>query len=238
MKSSQIKNKYYFLIPAMLLIFLASCKKDNYDAPEADFTGRLVYKGEAINVQYGNVNFELWQPGFGNNGAINVNIDQEGNYSAKLFNGNYKLVFSNNQGPFLWPKNAKGAQDTVAVEISGNKTMDIEVMPYYMIRNAAITAAAGKVNAALNLEKIITDNNAKDVERVTLYINKTQFVDGGNNIGTQDLTGAAVADLNNLKLVVNVPTIVPAQNYVFARVGVKIAGVEDMIFTPVSKLTF
>ncbi len=238
MKPSQLKNKLYFLIPAMILIFLASCKKDNYDAPQAEFTGKLVYKGEAIHVQYGNVNFELWQPGFGNNGAINVNVDQEGNYSAKLFNGDYKLVFANNQGPFLWPKNARGAQDTVAVNISGNKTMDIEVMPYYMIRNAAITAAAGKVNAACRLEKIITDNNAKTVERVTLYINKTQFVDGGNNIGLQNLTGEALANLNNLALAVNVPTIVPSQNYVFARIGVKIAGVEDMIFTPVAKLTF
>jgi hypothetical protein len=238
MKSSQIKNKFHFLIPAMLLIFLVSCQKDNYDAPEVDFTGRLVYKGEAINVQYGNVNFELWQPGFGNNGAINVNVDQEGNYSAKLFNGNYKLVFAANQGPFLWPKNARGAQDTIALSVSGNKTMDMEVMPYYMIRNAAITAAAAKVSAVCRLEQIITDSNAKNVERVTLYINKTQFVDGGNNIGLQNLTGTALADLNKLTMEVNVPAIVPTQNYVFARIGVKIAGVEDMIFTPVSKLTF
>jgi hypothetical protein len=34
-----------------------------------------------------------------------------------------------------------------------------------------------------------------------------------------------------------VPAIVPTQNYVYARVGVKIAGVEDMIFSPVVKVT-
>ena len=56
-----------------------------------------MYKGEPLNVQYGNVNFELWQPGFG---AINVNINQERGYSSKLFDGNYKLVFAANQGPF------------------------------------------------------------------------------------------------------------------------------------------
>ena len=233
-----MNNRFYFLIPAMLFIFLASCKKDNYEAPEADFTGRLVYKGEALNIQHGNLNFELWQPGFGNNGAIDVNVNQEGSFSAKLFSGDYKLVFSNNQGPFFWPKNARGAQDTIAVNINGNKTLDIEVMPYYMIRDAVINATAGKVNAVLKLEKIITDNNAKNVERVTLYLNKTQFVDGSNNLGLQNLTGAALTDLNNLALVVNIPTIVPTQNYVYARVGVKIQGVEDMIFTPVSKITF
>lgn len=197
-----------------------------------------MYKGEPLNVQYGNVNFELWQPGFGANGAINVNINQEGGYSAKLFDGNYKLVFAANQGPFLWPKNLKGTQDTIAVNINGNKTMDIEVMPYYMIRNTSLIAASGKVNGSCKLEKIITDVNAKNIERVSLYINKTQFVDVSSNVGFQDLTGSAIVDLNNLNMSVTIPILVPTQNYVYARIGVKIAGVEDLIFTPVVKLTY
>jgi hypothetical protein len=233
-----MKNKFYFIIGATIAVLFASCKKDNYEAPQADFTGRIVYKGEAINVQYGQVNFELWQPGFGNNAAIPVNISQEGTYSAKLFDGNYKLVFAANQGPFLWKKNAAGRQDTVAVNISGSKVMDIEVMPYFMIRGATLSAAAGKVNGFCKLEKIITDANAKDIENVSLYINKTQFVDGGNNIGSQQINGAAIADLNNLNMSVSIPAMTPTQNYVFARIGVKIAGVEDMIFTPVSKISF
>jgi hypothetical protein len=233
-----MKNRFYFIIGATIAVLFASCKKDNYDAPEADFTGRIVYKGEAINVQYGQVNFELWQPGFGNNAAIPVNVSQEGTYSAKLFDGNYKLVFAANQGPFLWKKNAAGRQDTIAVNISGSKVMDIEVMPYYMIRGATLSAAAGKVNGFCKLEKIITDANAKDIENVSLYINKTQFVDGGNNIGSQQINGAAIADLNNLNMSVSIPAMTPTQNYVFARIGVKIAGVEDMIFTPVSKISF
>ena len=116
--------------------------------------------------------------------------------------------------------------------------MDIEVMPYYMIRNASLTAASGKVNGFCKLEKIITDANAKDIESVSLYINKTQFVDGGNNIGVRELRGAALADLNNLNMSVSIPTLVPTQNYVFARIGVKIAGVDDLIFTPVTKISF
>ncbi|WP_344848829.1 DUF3823 domain-containing protein [Pedobacter jeongneungensis] len=226
------------MIGALIAVLFASCKKDNYDAPEADFTGRIVYKGEPINVQYGQVNFELWQSGFGNYSALNVNVSQDGTYSAKLFNGDYKLVFSPNQGPFLWKKNAAGRQDTIAVNINGNKTLDIEVMPYYMIRGATLTAAAGKVNAFCKLEKIITNADGKDIENVSLYINKTQFVDGGNNIATQQISGAAIADLNNLNMSVTIPAITPTQNYVFARIGVKIAGVDDLIFTPVTKINF
>ncbi|MDQ0967656.1 hypothetical protein QFZ20_003059 [Flavobacterium sp. W4I14] len=232
-----MKNRFYIIIAAVAVLF-SSCKKDNYDAPAADFTGRIVYKGEAINMQYGQVNFELWQSGFGNYSALNVNVSQDGNFSAKLFDGNYKLVFSPNQGPFLWKKNAAGKQDTIAVNISGNKVMDIEVTPYYMIRGASLTAASGKVNGFCKLEKIITDANAKDIESVSLYINKTQFVDGGNNIGVQELRGVALADLNNLNMSVSIPTIVPTQNYVFARIGVKVAGVDDLIFTPVTKISF
>jgi hypothetical protein len=233
-----MKNRFYFIAGAIIAVLFSACKKDNYEAPQADFTGRIVYKGEPINVQYGQVNFELWQSGFGNYSALNVNVNQEGGYSAKLFDGNYKLVFSANQGPFLWKKNAAGKQDTIAVNISGSKTMDIEVTPYYMIRGATLTAASGKVNGFCKLEKIITDANAKDVESVSLYISKTQFVDGGNNIAVQELKGAAIADLNNLNTSVTIPAIVPAQNYVFARIGVKIAGVDDLIFTPVAKITY
>lgn len=233
-----MKTRYYYILLIMATIMVSSCKKDNYAAPEVDFTGRLVYKGEAVNVQYDNVNFELWQPGFGKNGAITVTIAQDGGYSAKLFNGNYKLVFVANQGPFLWPKNTSGAQDTIAVSLSGNKVMDIEVVPYYMIRNAAFTVSGRTVTASCNLEKIITDGNAKDIERVVLYVNRTQFVDGNNKIANQDLTGTALTNLASLNFSLTVPAITPAQSYVFARIGVKISGVEDMIFTPVSKLTF
>jgi len=235
-----MKTRYFLMVAVLLIALITSCKKDNYDAPELDFTGRLVYKGEAINVQYNTVYFELWQPGFGNYAPIRVNVTQDGVYSAKLFKGDYKLVFTANRGPFLWPKNSKGAQDTVAVSIQDSKTMDIEINPYYMVRGSTFSASAGKVNASCRLEKIINDANAKTIERVTLYLNKTQFVDGNstNNLVSQSLEGAALADLNNLSLSATIPNIVPTQNYIFARIGVKIAGVEDMIFTPVSKLTY
>jgi hypothetical protein len=37
---------------------------------------------------------------------------------------------------------------------------------------------------------------------------------------------------------VSVPAISPAQAYVFARIGLKIAGVEERIFSPVKKITY
>jgi len=234
-----MKEKF-LAIALCLMVLIASCAKDNYEPPQSDFSGRLVYQGQPIGIRNAAFKMELWQRGFGNFGVIDVNVNQEGKFSSKLFDGNYKFTVSNGQVPFLWPKNTAGRPDSIDVNLAGNKTLDLEVRPYYMIRNAVITIAGGKVNATCALEKIITDANGKDLESVSLYINKTQFVDadGTNNIAKQELSGAALANLASLSMSVDIPTISPTQNYVFARVGAKIAGVEHMIFSPLVKLTF
>jgi hypothetical protein len=217
-----------------------SCKKDNYSAPGSTLSGRIVYKGEAIGVEQYQVPYELYQFGFGKVGPIGSSFAQDGSYSAVLFDGEYKLIIPNDQGPFLWKKTAGGAPDSLNVSLRGSKTLDLEVTPYYMIRTPQLTAAGGKVNATFKAEKIITDANAKNIEFVALYINKTQFVSGDNNynVGKTTIAGGSIADPNNIALNVSIPTFAPAQNYVFARVAIKIFNVEDLIFSPVQKITF
>lgn len=198
----------------------------------------MVYnKGEAIGVEYGQVPYELYQYGFGKVGPIGSTFAPDGTYSQLLFDGEYKFIIPNGQGPFMWKKTASGAPDSLTITMNGNQTLDIEVTPYYLIGGAQFTASGGKVSGSCKIEKIITDPaNAKDLEKVTLYINKTQFVSGANNIASSSLNGSAITDPNNIQLSVSVPNIVPAQNYVFARIGIKIAGVEDMFFSPVQKV--
>jgi Protein of unknown function (DUF3823) N-terminal domain/Domain of unknown function (DUF3823_C) len=226
-----------------LLLFCAvaiSCKKDNYAEPSSKLTGRIVYNGEAIGVENYQVPFELYQFGFGKVGPIGSSFAQDGTYSALLFDGQYKLIVPNGQGPFLWKQTPGGAPDSVTIDLRGNQTLDLDVMPYYMIRNAQVTGGSGQVSATFKLEKIITDANAKDIENVTLYINKTQFVSGADNdnIASAGVDGAAIVDPNNISLSVAVPGMTPTQNYVFARIGLKIAGVEDRIFSPLQKVTY
>src|SRR5687768_6041350 len=90
----------YNIILAVLVVF-ASCKKDNFDPPGSTFKGRITYNGEPIMVEQNQVRFQLWEPGWGLNGALDVAIDQDGSYSAVLFNGKYKLVIPKNEGPFM-----------------------------------------------------------------------------------------------------------------------------------------
>ena len=220
---------------------IVSCKKDNYTAPSSTLKGRLVYKGDSLGVERDQVPYELYQYGFGKVGAIGSSFAQNGTYSQLLFDGEYKLIIPSGQGPFLWRQTATGAPDSLAISLKGNQALDLEVTPFYMIRTPQITpvAADTSVTATFKIEKIITDTvNGKDIDRVSLYINKTQFVSGGDNIKGTDLAGSAITDLNNITLNVKVPAIIPVQNYVFARIGVKIAGVEDMIFSPLQKIQF
>lgn len=233
-----MKIKSNYIVILFFCTAILSCKKDNYEPPTSLLTGRLVYnKGEAIGVEYGQVPYELYQYGFGKVGPIGSTFAPDGTYSQLLFDGEYKFIIPNGQGPFMWKKTASGAPDSLTITMNGNQTLDIEVTPYYLIGGAQFTASGGKVSGSCKIEKIITDPaNAKDLEKVTLYINKTQFVSGANNIASSSLNGSAITDPNNIQLSVSVPNIVPAQNYVFARIGIKIAGVEDMLFSPVQKV--
>ncbi len=234
MQIMKLKLQYIGLLACC--ISMLSCKKDNYDAPSITLSGKLVYQGQTFGVEKDQVPFQLFQFGFGKVGPIGQSFTQEGTYSALLFNGTYKLIIPNGQGPFMWKKTASGAPDSLTINLNGNQVLDLEVTPYYLITDAQVSGAAGKVNAAFKVSKIITDANAKDIENVRLYINKTQFVSAGNNIGSANIDGAAIADPNNVALSVTVPTITPTQNYVFARIGLKVRDVEDRIYSPLVKI--
>ncbi|MBC7830269.1 MAG: DUF3823 domain-containing protein [Chitinophagaceae bacterium] len=232
-----MKIKSYIILLALTSLLFA-CKKDNYDEPTSKLSGKLVYKGEAIGVETFQVPYELYQFGFGKVGPIGSSFAQDGSYSAVLFDGEYRLIIPNGQGPFIWKKTPGGSPDSMAISVKGNQVLDLDVTPYYMIKAPQIAASGGKANAAFKVEKIITDANAKNIENITLYINNTQFVSGGNNIGTATIAGSAITDPNNIVLSVTIPSITPAQNYVFARIGLKVAGVEDRIFSPLVKIQF
>ncbi|CAN5572966.1 DUF3823 domain-containing protein [soil metagenome] len=233
-----MKIIFNYIVLIAICTAVASCKKDNYEAPKSTLSGKLVYNGEAIGVEQYQVPYELYQYGFGKVGAIGSSFTQEGSYSSLLFDGEYKLIIPNGQGPFKWKQTAAGNPDTLVINLTGSKTLDLDVTPYYMIRTPQMAAAGGKVTATFKAEKIITGVDAKDIESVTLYINKTQFVSGGTNIGTADMNGSAITNPGNISLNVTIPSISPTQNYVFARIGLKIVGVEDRIFSPIQKLSF
>lgn len=234
-----MKIPFKYFLGVLALVSAAACKKDNYAAPGVHLSGHLIYNSDTIQLERNQVPYQIYQYGFGQVGPIGHTFSQDGGYSETLFNGNYKIIIPNGQGPFLWKQTASGDPDTVNVTLKGDQAVDLQVTPYYMIRNANITISGGTATATCKVEKIITDANAKDVERVSLYVNRTQFVSNSDNIVKKDLAAADITDMNNISMSVAVPAITnPSQNYVFARIGVKIDGLEDMIFSPLVKISF
>lgn len=220
-----------------IIILATSCKKDNYDGPTVKLSGHIVYKGTPVEVEYNQVKYELYQDGFGKTGPMASTFQPDGSYEMLLFSGKYKFIIPNGQGPFMWKQTTAGAPDTTIIEVNGSQEFDIEVTPYYMVRNVQLTGSGGKVMGKFSLEKIITDASARDIENVSLYINKTQFVSGADNVASESINGSDITDPNNVNLSVTVPTASTTQGYVFARIGVKIAGVEDRIFSAVTKIS-
>lgn len=215
---------------------LASCSFDNYDEPSIQLDGRIVYQGEPIGVSYNDVYIELWESGWQRLGNIGVAVDQDGSYSSLLFKGDYKMIIPNNQGPFQKITNDQSGNDTIPVNLTGSRTMDIEVMPYYMIRNAIINGGNDQVSASFDLDQIITEDGARAIQEVSLYVSKTAFVDNRTSIATANRGGGDLDSMSGISLEVNVPERVPAQDYAYARVGVRIEGVEDMIFSEIVKV--
>lgn len=232
-----MKFRYQYIILLAFVLGTAACKKDNYEAPASTLSGRIMYNNEEIGLEYNQVPIELYQPGFGKVGAISAPISQEGKYAALLFDGDYKMIIPASQGPFQWRENTAGVRDTLAVKMSGSQTLDLQATPYFMIRSATYTVNGKVVTASFRADQIITGPNAKTIERINLYINKTQFVSGADNISTAEIAGSAITNPAAITLNARVPAISPVQNYVFVRIGLKILGVEDMIFSPLQKLT-
>lgn len=224
------------ILLCIVTAFVSSCKFDNYDAPGSSLKGHIVYNGDPINVSYNDVTFQLWEPGWQLKYPINVVVAQDGSYSALLFNAKYKLVIPKGQGPFRTLINSESNSDTILVDLKGSQNLDIEVEPYYMVRNSQFSISGKNLTATFKAEKIITDADARDIERVNLYVNKTQFVDFRSNVAKAEIAGGDIADPNAISMTLTVPDLTPTQNYVYARVGIKIAGVEDMIFSAVQKV--
>lgn len=234
-----MKMKVQHILWLLPLVYFTACSLnnyDNYDKPESTLEGILHYEGDPIRVSSDNVTFELWETGFGSMTPIEVTVDQDGSYSAVLFDGDYKLIIPSGQGPFRSQTVSETNSDTLLVQLQGSQNLDIEVIPYYMIRDFQFSVTGNTVSANVDLEQIITDENAQDVEYVEHYISKTNFVDVRTSISNSSISGADISDINDISLSTEVPDMTPSQDYVFTRVGVKINNVEDMIFSDIEKI--
>jgi hypothetical protein len=225
-----MKIRGLFYIVAAFGFMLTGCEEDNFEPPKSTLTGQVVYQDQAIGVRSNGVQLELWQPGFALFEKIPVHVDQDGSFSAALFDGNYKLVRLRGNGP--WVDNT----DTINVEVKGATVVDVPVQPYYMIRNEQYLGNGESMTATLDVEQV-TPGTA--IERVTFYIGTTTIVDANNFAAVTDIWEPTEEALSApMSLTIALPGELAAREYAFARVGIKMAGVQEMIYSQVHKVSF
>lgn len=221
-------KRSFIYTAAAALILTAGCEKDNFEPPASTLTGRVVYQGEPVRVRSNGVQLELWQPGYQQFEKIPVYVAQDGSFSASLFNGDYKLVLLQGNGP--WEDNT----DTIEVQVRGATSVDVPVEPYYIVENAAFEYGGGAVSAAIKIGEV---NGSRALENVTLFIGTTNIVDANNNAARVDRSGADIGDLSQpATLAMDIPAGLAGRGYVFARIGIKTAGVAEMLYSAVQKI--
>lgn len=208
------------IITSLLLILAAGCKKDNYEKPTSILTGRIVYDKQTLGVRSNGVQVELWQHGYALFSKIPVYVGQDGTFSAILFDGDYKLVLRQGNGP--WLDNA----DSIDVKVNGATSVDVAVKPYFIISNTSFTKSGTQLTATVTVQQV---NNNLPLESVNLYIGNTNIVDQVNSIRSM----SAIPDISGA---VNLQMTLPADAAYFARVGVKTAGVAEQVYSAVQEV--
>jgi len=207
----------------LAVMAIAGCSKDNHDTPRSTLAGRVVYNGKPLSLRSNGVQLELWQDGFDLRTKIPIYVTQEGAFSATLFDGNYKLVQLNGNGPWV------SSTDTLDITVSGHTEVDVPVTPYFLITNSDITQSGSNIHASVRLMQV---NNSLPLDAVSLYLGSTTIVDQVNSVASASIAAADIPDITQpVSLSVAIPASLAAKGYVYVRVGVKTAGVAELLYT-------
>jgi len=212
-----------------LLIASASCEKDNYAPPSSTLTGKVVYNDQPVGLRSGGVQLELWQPGYVLFTKIPVHVDQDGTFSVSVFDGDYRLSFLAGNGPWAV------SRDSIMVNVKGSTAVEVPVRPYFIIRNQSVTREPGRLSSVFNLEKI---DESRTLQFAGLYIGTTAVLDNINNKQKVEVQAAGISSLTApIKIDATLSAALAGRDYIFARIGVKTSGVNEMIFSPVVRIT-
>ena len=215
-----------FFVP-FLAASLAACEYDNYAPPESVLKGRIVYEGQPVGVRDNAIQLELWQDGYALRSAIPVYVRQDGTFTAMLFDGEYKLARKQNVGP--WENNP----DTIRFELKGSHTVDVEVRPFFVIRNDNLQLSGSTLTATFDVQQVVP---GREIETLALYVGATQFVDARYNLARREQAPGPDALNGPNTLTLDLASVAQGRDYVFARIGVKTRGVEELIYTQVKKI--
>lgn len=213
----------FHLIIAAVLLFITGCKKDNKEPPSSTITGRIIYQGQPLSVRSGGVELELWQYGYQLRNKIPVYVKQDGSFSARVFNGSYKMTLLKGNGPWA------DMPDSIDVQVNGSVTADVTVDPYFIVHDVTYQRSGNNITATFRLQPV---NTSRTLEAARLYIGQTTIVDQNNNMANASLPANQIPDFGQpVTITAAIPAALQNKDYLFVRVGVKTNGVAELLYS-------
>ena len=165
------------------------------------------------------------QDGYELDAPIPVYVKQDGSFEAELFDGVYKLVTRDQNGPWV------NSRDTTLVTLDGHTQISLEVTPYFTISDVSLTLEGeAKLRGSFTIGRVSPDAR---VEYAMLLIAKTTFVDDVVNLERIDISDPAAGSSIQLSLDASGNENVVNSKALFARVGVRTVGADQAIYSEV-----
>lgn len=222
-------KRYNYILSIIIIVFaMSSCGLDNYDAPKSQLRGKITYNGEAVGLRGTGeaVQLQLYQDGYQLRDHISVYVGQDGTFEALLFDGEYKLVTRNQNGPWV------NSRDTMTVNVKGFTEIELNVTPFFTISNENISLNGSVLNASFTVNQIV---NTAVIDYVTLLLGKTSFVDDVSNFVRKDFGDQEAGNINLSTDLSGNNDLITAKT-LFARVGVRTVGADQAIYSKVFRL--
>lgn len=228
-----MKIKLLALYMVAVSACFTACQYDNFEAPKSILSGKIIHNGTALQIRNNGPELELWQDGFALYSKINVYVDQNGHFSAQLFDGQYKLTRLSNAPWLHQPK------DTIIVNVKGNTTVDVPVTPYFNVQNASASYSNNIVKGDFEVSKILESAQIDDVK---MFISTTNIVDNVNNEQNASLPVSALVFGNKISITTSLRDDLVKKtkkiniNHLFVRIGVKSKSAGEYNFSNVLKV--
>lgn len=202
-----------------------SCGLDNYDYPDATLKVTVTYNGQKIGLRDGYVRLQAYEPGYELSNPFTMYCNQDGVFSASVFNGDYYVTLTSGNGP--WVNDEKQYPVTVS---GGSGEATISVTPYFTISGANINLNGNTVSASFTVDQIVPDAKLSDV---MLLVSKAAFANEGVYIKRAN---ASTLTTGSQTLTVSLSDSDMKAAALYGRIGVKTAGADQAIYSDIIKL--
>ena len=207
---------YHILFATLIVTGFASCGYDNFDEPRSMLSGNVQYNGQNLQLQGsgGSIQLQAYQTGYELKSPITIYVNQEGRFSARLFNGHYKLVTKDNNGP--WVNNP--------------------VTPYFLLSDYNCTLSGNRLTASFKIQQIVTPAT---LSYATICIGRTSIVDEQNNAFQIRLNASALtmgANSFSFTLTDEQKKAISGAAKLTARVGLRTVDADKSVYTHIVTL--